>query len=163
MKELIESAREIMRKRCSEIDGKLNVALASFVLDLQTGLNLYAIFTVNGVVNTLWDRIVKVPDDAAVTAFIDGAIEFRLRNELGLVKWKDIQNLVRDVASLNTLSAGVPNEGPVGIYERNIVADKRLQLLQEHDWLVFLVFLLLGEPIMDPGEIKAHTDTKPKE
>lgn len=162
MNELIASARDVMRRRCLEINGSLNVDLAKFVLNLQTSLNIHGIFGVKGTVNKLWDQIATVDHNQAVVAFIDGAIEFRMRNALTAPKWRDLVAIVQDCTALSDVSSqkiDTPGllEGPVGIYERIISREERARILANHDWLVFLILLMLAEPIMEPGEIKAHT------
>jgi hypothetical protein len=161
MNELIESAREVIRKRCANLDGQLNVELVRFILELQTSLNVYGIFGVPDIANQLWTKIASVPNGEAITALIDGASEFRIRNQLGALKWRELLALLRDCTGL-TEQHDI-KEGPSGIYERIPKPEVRLTLLANHDWLVFLILLTMAEPVMTPAEIKAHTPAPTKE
>lgn len=155
MNELIELCREILRRRCLLVNGQMDVDSVKLLLDLQTAVNAYAIFSDADSVAKIWTKIESTK--TGVSLFLDTAIELRLRSGLTTVKWNELLTLIQQSTGLGEGPAKV---GPSGIYQRVLSEDERISVLKRQSWLIVVFLLVMGQSILTPEEILAHTNTK---
>lgn len=150
---LIESARDIARQQLIEVTGSLDANLGKFLVLFTAELDPYSTITAEHV-NAVWSRIDKA-GPAVVSFFFNSIAKFRFVNNLNLLAWKQLVELLAQ--SYGVCSEQLTNNSPaLEINKRLSNVDQTAELLKANPWFVYALILSMAPCVLAPDEIKAH-------
>lgn len=150
--DLITLCGDIATTRFKDAEG----ALLGDLVDFYT-VQIYWEFQLSGGVTEagiadLWDRICK-QGPVVIRSVLDFGIEFRIRGQLGQGRWNELLGLLGD--SLSLLSGQVTTKVSAKEYsERSLPSAKIVELLNANSWIVPLILLKLGKPLVTTATTK---------